>query len=537
MPKRTLRHAPHALVALVTGAALVLAVPPSPASADPLPADYDASAHGDIVDLDAALLGGSLAGVKVGHSQTVADSAGAPAVESTSANVDVSVGGNPLPIDSTQATAPPSSDPASRTLAPVDLAPVASAGLVTGDVSASYLNDSTCVPAVAGERVLGSSSTTLAGASVLGVAGLVNTVQVGASATTSTTKLVDGPAVGDSVVAETRTTVGDIRLLGNAARIEVTSPVVVTASSDGTTGRTSFSDPVVNVVMANGDVINIAADEGAVDIPINLGLLDVDLSVSAFAPDEQIDGATATATLDAIVAVDLTIVSPVLGDLADVHLGVGPGSATATAPAGGVECNADADGDGLTNAQEVLTGTDPQDPDSDNDGLDDDADDADDDGLTNLQEVTGSANGEHGGVPTNPQDADSDDDGLSDGAEIVTVGSDPLDSDTDDGGVDDGDEVAAGTDPLVGEDDTATPADSDGDGLSDADEDILDTDPADADSDDDGLSDGQEVNSTDTDPLDPDTDDGGVNDGDEVAAGTDPNIGTDDLPPMVTVTA
>ena len=82
--------------------------------------------------------------------------------------------------------------------------------------------------------------------------------------------------------------------------------------------------------------------------------------------------------------------------------------------------------------------------------------------------------------------------------------------------------------PFIIEVEAAPLTDSDGDGLTDAEEAVLGTDPANPDSDDDGLSDGEEVNTYLTDPLLADTDGGGVADGAEVAAGTDPLNPADD---------
>jgi hypothetical protein len=96
-------------------------------------------------------------------------------------------------------------------------------------------------------------------------------------------------------------------------------------------------------------------------------------------------------------------------------------------------------GDGLTNLQEFQAGTDPNDPDTDGDTLEDGA------------EVAGAGDR----PPTDPTDPDSDGDGLTDEVETNTgvdngptdTGSNPTLVDTDGDGHDDPVEVAKGSDP------------------------------------------------------------------------------------------
>jgi hypothetical protein len=175
----------------------------------------------------------------------------------------------------------------------------------------------------------------------------------------------------------------------------------------------------------------------------------------------------------------------------------------------------DRDGDGLTDELEALLGTDPDNPDSDGDGV-----------LDGCEDIN--RNGRRDSFETDANNADSDGDGISDGDEDRNHNGQrdegetyPLSDDSDLDGIADGDEdrnhngvVDPGeTDPLS--------TDSDGDGIHDAIEDanangVVDpgeTDPASSDSDGDGVSDGVEdrnqngvVDAGETDPRNTDSD-------------------------------
>lgn len=186
----------------------------------------------------------------------------------------------------------------------------------------------------------------------------------------------------------------------------------------------------------------------------------------------------------------------------------------------------DDDMDGLTSREEKELGTDPNNPDTDGDGLKDGEEvntfmtnplnpDTDGDGLSDGAEVNTHK--------TDPNKADTDSDGLKDGEEVTKYKTDPLKADTDGDSLFDGDEVMKHkTDPLK--------ADTDSDGLNDGDEiKIHKTDPLNPDSDGDGLSDGEEINVHSTNPLNVDTDGGSVNDFIEVGRATNPRDPEDDV--------
>jgi len=160
--------------------------------------------------------------------------------------------------------------------------------------------------------------------------------------------------------------------------------------------------------------------------------------------------------------------------------------------------------------------------------------DFDEDGLEDWDELDNQG--------TDPNDNDSDDDGILDGTEVNGENpTDPNDPDTDDDGCTDGFEDSnfnGAFEPALGESNPNV-VDTDADGIDDCTEQTGSnpTDPNDDDSDDDGLKDGEEDTNQngdfepgigETDPNNPDTDSGGVNDKDEVDNGFDPNDPSDD---------
>jgi len=109
----------------------------------------------------------------------------------------------------------------------------------------------------------------------------------------------------------------------------------------------------------------------------------------------------------------------------------------------------DADKDGLSDAQEMAWGTDPNNPDSDGDLVPDGEEvSAGTNPLLPDSDKDGATDGEEKGAGTDPMNPDTDKDGLSDGEELKTWGSNPNDKDSDGDGLYDGSEVDAGLDPL-----------------------------------------------------------------------------------------
>lgn len=108
----------------------------------------------------------------------------------------------------------------------------------------------------------------------------------------------------------------------------------------------------------------------------------------------------------------------------------------------------DSDNDGLSNYVEIyMSGTDPTLVDTDEDGITDANEDADEDGLTNAEELL---------KGTDLTKSDSDGDGVSDYKEVNETNTDPCKYDTDEDGLSDGDELVLGLNPLEKKSDGVT---------------------------------------------------------------------------------
>jgi len=210
----------------------------------------------------------------------------------------------------------------------------------------------------------------------------------------------------------------------------------------------------------------------------------------------------------------------------------------------------DSDDDGLSDRDEIIYGTNPDNNDTDGDGLLDGEevhtydtnatnDDTDGDGLLDGEEINT--------YDTNATNADTDGDCLLDSFEVLNYETNASNVDTDGDLVNDGIEIYSygldfnttclrqvetllngfnpnpaidnvpsdGTD-VINALDATSHADTDGDGLSDRYEDYLGTNPLLVDTDGDGLKDGEEVHTYETNATNADTDGDGLKDGEEI---------------------
>ena len=155
------------------------------------------------------------------------------------------------------------------------------------------------------------------------------------------TFLDDNGAGGSDVVSRATTTVGDISLLGGAVTVDVTSPVVLQARSDGTDGSAGYVEPADRRrdgrrAADHAPGRRAAAADHAAARPRQLGEPDPD-GVPRPGPVQRPHGQGDRRRL---LRVDLEVLDVGVLDAADVSLAIAPMSVEATAPAGGVECGA-----------------------------------------------------------------------------------------------------------------------------------------------------------------------------------------------------
>ena len=180
------------------------------------------------------------------------------------------------------------------------------------------------------------------------------------------------------------------------------------------------------------------------------------------------------------------------------------------------ELSSDMDNDSLNLSLEVKAFTNPDNPDTDGDGLNDSYE------FLKL--------GTEGALP------DTDGDGLNDGYEVLTSGTNATLADTDGDGLGDGWEVkyndTSGVNPLVNATADELASDTDNDGLNLTEESKANTNPLLSDTDGDGLNDGYEVLTSGTNATLADTDGDGFGDAWEAKYSDAPGVN-----PLVNATA
>ncbi|MDQ8191638.1 LamG domain-containing protein [Roseibacillus persicicus] len=191
--------------------------------------------------------------------------------------------------------------------------------------------------------------------------------------------------------------------------------------------------------------------------------------------DETTDGRQINGGLDDFAVFDIDLPEAIINNVYNAGL-AGNNLLTQFPNAPEASKVDDSDGDGVCDQWELdlignLNSTFAEGSDIDMDGLDDRVElnldnvagaivtdpndpDTDDDGVNDGDEVNGSLNTAYGNAPTNPNNPDSDADGIPDGVEMGAPGTtsngfvtDPNSRDSDVDGVSDPNEIAAGTDP------------------------------------------------------------------------------------------
>lgn len=325
--------------ALLLGLTGLIALPvlAAPAHADPVPAPYSASTHGDVLVLDARVTGSDFAGLQVAHADTTVSSDATPRTRARAANIDDTVSGVAVSVSSVTQTAPDdNAGSASSGLTDVDIPMLLDTGPANGTVHARWVGDAACLPS--GEPL--ATSTTTLPAATLAVPGVpplvpdVEAAQLGTASTTGTTTLesTGGPNDARSVQAVSTGSLTSLTLLDDTFTVGVVGDPTLTAVAPGTPADASVTydapdvtvtGPGVNETLTPGDSVTVSVPlVGSVTIIMN----DVAETVAA-------DGTSASGSLT-VLSLDVSL----LNGLGDANLDLLPLSASASAPTGVVEC-------------------------------------------------------------------------------------------------------------------------------------------------------------------------------------------------------
>lgn len=382
------------LTALAVTATAVTIAPA--AYADPVPAPYAGTTHGDILDVEAEVLS-SVLGVDtlsavVGHAATAVDSEADPRAYAESANLDTAVA--PVGVDTALVVAEANADTTTpddsyaESLGEVDAPPLLDTGLIIGSGEAHWAGDAACVEP---GTPIAQSTTELASATVgdltlplsdipvLGLADVDLVLAALGALTTSGSVMLSPNGATNDVVSASSASISSIDLLSldgaPTATVDVVSPTTLTATSDGTTGTVDYTAPDVTLNIAGLDpiVVSTAGSGGTVTETITLlpDLLEADVTVSVVAnATDDSAGALADGSVPAVLEIGLDVralgaLAAITGEaLATTDLGLLPLAATAEAPAGGVECEvtppeitAPADGSVTADTTPTISGT------------------------------------------------------------------------------------------------------------------------------------------------------------------------------------
>jgi hypothetical protein len=340
--RRQVRFSAGAVVAIAAGA-LVVSAPR--ADATPVATGgFDATATSSILAFaDLAVPPASVTQATVGRS-TAGLSSGPAASSATASNLAATVSGIGAGLDTLTATAPPA-EVASRTLGPVDAAPLLTAGAISGSVAAAWPATAGCPSATAPASVASVTSTG-ATAGELGGA-LPPLINTSAATATSSTTLVSaaGPSETRGVQASATNSISRIDLLGGSSgggiTVTITSAPVLTGTATGAaaTSGVDYTPASGTVTVGAGSPVVLAP---GVAVPINLTLGTVTLTGSL----TLVGAATSVSNTGTSVSGDAALLSATLAatvasvSVAGADVSVAPMHVESTSPANGIQCQA-----------------------------------------------------------------------------------------------------------------------------------------------------------------------------------------------------